>query len=144
MPLQWWYAGTSGKVSQISVRFLWVASVIFSCAFLKLKVIRRVCICIYHKTKNVYILKHIKTIAKKNMFFNDCKSYSALWEALIFSEDNDGSKGQLVRCKSPLKGSLPLKSKAASKIWAHIFLIANGRCIFKAWQWRCPTAGFEK
>lgn len=50
------------------------------------------------------------------MFFNDCKSYSVLWEALIFSEDDDGSKGQLVRCKSPLKGAHLLKSDTASKI----------------------------
>lgn len=131
MPLQWWYTGTLGKVSPISVEFLQVASVLFSCVFLKLKVIRRVCICIYHKIKNVYILKHIKAITKKNMFFYDCKSYSALWEALVFSEGGDGSRGQLVRCKSPLKGSPLLKSKAASKIWAHIFLIANGNAFLK-------------
>lgn len=67
MPLQWWCTGTFGKVSPISEEFLCVASVIFSCAFLKLKVIRRVCICKYHKIKNAYLLKHIKTISKKNI-----------------------------------------------------------------------------
>jgi len=65
------------KVSPISVEFLQVASVVFSYAFLRLKVMRRGYICIYHKIKNVYIPKRIKIVPKKNMFFNDYLSYSA-------------------------------------------------------------------